>query len=72
MADPKSKYADPFDLDKFTEQFAAGVQEQAKRDAKLPKVHGKGEAIEEMPDDSHLDPLDAPMRRRSNGRGYAR
>ena len=71
MADPK--YADPFDPAAFAKQFEAGLVEDARQHAALPAIYKKGEAIEDMPDDSHLEPLDVPMRPRSNGRGgYAR
>lgn len=73
MQPDEKKYADPFDLDEFMKKFATGLEEDEATHAALPKVHKPGEFIEDNPDDSHLEPLDVPMRPRSNGRGgYAR
>lgn len=57
MADEKKKpvteekYAAPFDPDKFAEDFAAGLVEDEKEHAALPKVHKPGEFIRDVPND---------------------
>lgn len=53
-SDPQPQYADPFDPDKWAEEYAAGLAEDHAIHEALPSVHPKGQHIRDVVDGAHL------------------